>query len=227
MIFSVVSKVIFPCPSLCFKRSVVCFCYSNPVISTFTAFSSRTNHHYWCIFAIVTPKADLVAGGETAITLSLFKPLCCLVLTAIFHGAVSQAPVTGPNLAISKDTITCYFWSKCLSSQTVPCGLQQWRMTGVITARDLKLSTADQPKSWRDHVSIDWRISCCSYCNILVIPPVSIVSHPVLGVAIWKSCYKSPVWTLGCDVTVHLQKNNYFYFWSYNFLFFWKNSCER
>ena len=205
---SVISKVIFSFSVANFnKRSLPCFCYSNPVISTITATSSSTNHYHWSIITIpVTPEADLVAALDVATTLSLLKPVCCLVLTAILNCAASQAPVTGPNFAISKVAITCDFWSKCLSTQTVPCGLQQRRVTGVITARDLKLSAANQPKSWWDHVRIDWRISCCSHGSILVIPPESIVSHPGPCVAIWKSCDKSPVWTLGCDVTVHLCK---------------------
>ena len=133
-IISVISKVIFQTIN---KRSLVSFCYSNPVISTETVLSSSTNHHHRSITSIiVAPEAYLVAALDVATTLSLTKPLCCLVLTAILNRAASQAPVTGPHLAISKVAITCYFWSECLFTQTVPCGLQQWRVTGVITARD-------------------------------------------------------------------------------------------
>ena len=141
-------------------------------------------------------------------TLSLLKPVCCLILTAILNRAASQAPVTGPNLAVSKVAITCDFWSKCLSTQTVPRGLQQWRVTGIITARDHKFATSNHPESWWDHVPIDRRISCCSHGSILVIPPETIISHPGLGVAIWKSGDKSPWCILECDVTIYLCKRS-------------------
>ena len=135
---SVISKVIFSFTAILFiKRSIPWFCYSNPVISTVTVLSSSTNHHHWSITIIpVTPEADLVAALHVATTLRLLKPVCCLVLTAILNRAAFQAPVTGPNLAISKVAIPCDFWSKCLSTQTEVRGLQQWRVTGVITARD-------------------------------------------------------------------------------------------
>ena len=198
-----ISKVIFQRK---FKRSLVSFCYSNPVISTCTVFSSSTNHHHRSISSIpVTPEADLVAALDVATTLRLLKPACCLVLTATLNRTASQTSVTRPNLAISKVAITCDFWSKCLSTQTVPCCLQQWRVTGIITACNLKLSTADQPKSWRDHVSIDWRISCCSHGNVLVIPPESIVSHPGLVIEVGKSGDKIPRWALSWDSTIHLR----------------------
>ena len=105
--------------------------------------------------AIVTPEADLIVTLDVATTLCLFKPLSCLVLTAILNRAASQAPVTGPHLAISKVAITCDFCSECLITQTVPRGLQQWRVTGVITARDFKFSAFQQPKCRRDHVSVN------------------------------------------------------------------------
>ena len=134
---SVISKVIFSWMVANNKRSLVRFCYSNPVISTITVLSSSTNHHHWSITTLpITPEADLVAALDVATTLSLLKPVCCLVLSAILNRAASQAPATGPKLAISKVAITCDFWSKCLSTQTVPCGLQQRRVTGVITTRD-------------------------------------------------------------------------------------------
>ena len=176
------------------------------MISTVTVLSSSTNHHHRSITTIpVTPEADLVATLDVATTLSLLKPVCCLVLSAILNRAASQAPVTGPNLAVSKVAITCDFWSKCLSTQTVPCGLQQWRVTDIITACYLKFSTADQPKSWWDHVSIDWRISCCSHGNVSVIPLESIISHPGLVIEVGKSGDKSPRWALSWDGKVHLR----------------------
>ena len=161
---SVISKVIFWCTATKFnKRSLVSFCYSNPMICTVTVTSSSTNHHHWSITGTpVTPEADLVAALDVATTLSLLKPVCCLVLSTILNRAASQAPVTGPNLAISKVAITCDFWSECLSTQTVSCGLQQGRVTGVITTRDFKLPPFDLPKWWWDHVSVNWRITCFS-----------------------------------------------------------------
>ena len=177
-----------------------------------TAWTSTTNHHdrskyiYWSSKSIATPEADLVAALDVAYTaLSLLKPVCCLVLSAILNRTASLAPVFGRKLAISKVAITCDFWSKCLSTQTVPCGLQQWCMTGIITARDPKLAAADQPESWWDHVRIIWRIACCSYGNVLVIPPKSIIIYPGHFIKVRKSCNKSPWFTLSCDVTIDLQ----------------------
>ena len=183
---SFISKVIFSCTAAQFnKGSSVSFCYSNPVISTVTVLSSSTNHHHWSITTIpVTPEAYLVATLDVATTLSLLKPVCCLVLSTILNRAASQAPVTGPNLAVSEVAITCDFWSKCLSTQTVPCGLQQGRVTGVITARDFKLPPFDLPKWWWDHVSVNWRITCCSSSISSVIPPVPTVFHPIFAVII-------------------------------------------
>ena len=193
---SVISKVIFSFTVTNFnKRSIVLFCYSNPMISTVTVLSSSTNHHHWSITStIVTPEADLVAALDVATTLSLLKPVCCLVLTAILNRAASQAPVTGPNLAISKAAITCDSWTKCLSTQTVPCGLQKCRVTGVITTCDLELSASDPPKGRRDHVSVNWRISCCSSSILSVIPPFSTVFHPVFAVTIGESSNQPPAW---------------------------------
>ena len=160
---SVISKVMFSWIVANNKRSLVRFCYPNPVISTVTVLSSSTNHHHWTITgAPVTPEADLAAFLDVATTLSLLKPVCCLVLSAILNRAASQATVIGPNLAISKVAITCDFWTKCLSTQTVPCCLQKCPVTGVITTCDLELSAFDPPKGSRDHVSVNWRISCCS-----------------------------------------------------------------
>ena len=99
------------------------------MISTITATSSSTNHHHRSITMIpITPDADLVAALDDATTLSLLKPVCCLVLSAILNRAASQAPVAGPNFAISKVTITCYFRTEGFSIQAVPCCLQQWRV---------------------------------------------------------------------------------------------------
>ena len=193
---SVISKVIFSFTVTNFnKRSIVLFCYSNPMISTTTATSSSTNHHQRSITTTpVTPEAYLVATLDVATTLSLLKPVCCLVLTAILNRAASQAPVTGPNRAISKVAITCYFWSKCLSTQTVPCGLQQWRVTGVITARDFKLSTFEHSKCWWDHVSVNGWIICCSRSITSVIPPITTVSHPIFAVFIGEPSNQHPAW---------------------------------
>ena len=153
-IISVIPKVIFL--TAINKRSILRFCYSNPVISTMTALSSSTNHHHWSITATpVTPEADIVAALDVATTLSLLKPVCCLVLSAILNRAASQAPVTGPNFAISKVAITCYFRTEGFSIQAVPCCLQQWRVTGIITACDLKLSAFDHPKWWWEHISVN------------------------------------------------------------------------
>ena len=162
---------------------------------------------YWSSKSIATPEADLVAALNVATTLSLLKPVCCLILTVILNRAAFQAPtcMSGPNFAIPKVAITCDFWSKCLSTQAVPCGLQQWRVTGIITARDPKLAAADQPESWWDHVRIIWRIACCSYGNVLVIPPKSIIIYPGHVIKVRKSCNKSPWFTFGCDVTIDLQ----------------------
>ena len=169
------------------------FCYSNPMISTITATSSSTNHNHRSITTTpVTPEAYLVATLDVATTLSLLKPVCCLVLSAILNRAASQAPVAGPNLAVSEVAITCDFWSKCSSTQTVPCGLQQGRVTGVITARDFKLPPFDLPKWWWDHVSVNWRISCCSNSILLVIPPVTTVFHPVFAVIIGEPSNQQP-----------------------------------
>ena len=169
--------------------------YSNPVISMCTAWTSSTNHHdrfkyvYLRLNSIATPEADLVAALDVAYTaLGLLKPVCFLVLSAILNRTASLAAVFGPNLAISIVAITCYFWSKCLSTQTVPCGLQQWRVTGIITARDPKLVASNQPESWWDHVRITWRIACCSYGNVLVIPPKSIIIYPGHLIKVRKSC---------------------------------------
>ena len=182
---SVISKVIFSWIVANNKRSVVRFCYPNPVISTVTVLSSSTNHHHWTITgAPVTPEADLAAFLDVATTLSLLKPVCCLVLSAILNRAASQATVIGPNLAVSKVAITCDFWSKCLSTQTVPCGLQQGRVTGVITASDFKLRPFDLPKWWWDHVSINWRTTCDSSSISSVIPPVPTVFHPIFAIII-------------------------------------------
>ena len=127
---SVISKVIFSFSAASFnKTSSPCFCDSNPMISTITATSSSTNHNHRSITTTqVTPEAYLVAILDVATTLSLLKPVCCLVLTAILNRAASQAPVTGPNLAVSEVAITCDFWSKCLSTQTVPwvCNRGVW-----------------------------------------------------------------------------------------------------
>ena len=86
---SFISKVIFSWTATHFnKRSLVRFCYSNPMISTITATSSSTNHHHWSITSIpVTPEADLVAALDVATTLSLLKPVCCLVLSTILNRA--------------------------------------------------------------------------------------------------------------------------------------------
>ena len=191
---SVISKVIFWCTATKFnKRSSPCFCYSNPVISTMTVLSSSTNHHHRPITATpVTPEADLVATLDVATTLSLLKPVCCLVLSAILNRAASQAPVTGPNFAVSKVAITCNFWSECFSTQTVPFGLQQWRVTGVITARDFEVSAFQQPKCRGDHVSVNWRIRCCSRSITLVIPPITTVNHPVFAVVIGEPSNQYP-----------------------------------
>ena len=193
---SFISKVIFSSLATQFnKRSPIFFCYSNPMISTVTVPSSSTNHHHWTITsAPVTPEADLVAALDVATTLSLLKPVCCLVLSAILNRAASQAPVTGPNFAIPKAAITCDFWTKCLSTQTVPCGLQKCRVTGVITTCDLELSAFDPPKGSRDHVSVNWRISCCSSSILSVIPPFSTVFHPVFAVTIGESSNQPPAW---------------------------------
>ena len=155
--------------------------------------------------SITTSEADLVAALDITTTLSLLKPVCCLVPTAILNRTASQAPVFGPNLAISKVAITCDFWSKCLSTQTVPCGLQQWRVTGIIAGRDIKLAAVDQPESWWDHVGIIWRFTCCSFGNVLVIPPKSVIIYPGHFIKVRKYCNKSPWFNLSCDITIDLQ----------------------
>ena len=191
---SVISKVIFSFTATSFnKRSIVLFCYSNPVISTATVLSSSTNHHHRSISYIpVTPEADLVAALDVATTLSLLKPVCCLVLSAVLNRAASQAPVAGPNFAISKVAITCYFRTEGFSIQAVPCCLQQWRVTGIITACDLKLSAFDHPKCLWEHVSVSWRISCCSSSISSVIPPVTTVFHPIFAIIIWEPSNQQP-----------------------------------
>ena len=189
---SVISKVIFSFTSTGInKRSTVCFCYSNPVISTVTATSS-TNHHHRSITTKVTPEADLEVCLHRATAPNLLKPVCCRELSTIINAAAFQAPITGPHLAISKVAITCDFWSECFSTQTVPPGLQQWLVTGVITARDFEVSAFQQPKCRGDHVSVNWRIRRCSRSITSVIPPVTTVNHPVFAVVIGEPSNQYP-----------------------------------
>ena len=193
---SVISKVIFSYSAAKFnKRSSVSFCYSNPVISTVTAPSSSTNHHHWSITTIpVTPEADLVAALDIATTRNLLKPVCCPVLSAILNRAASQAPVTGPNIAVSKVAITCDFGSKRLSTQTISFGFNKRYMVRVITTRDLELSACSQPKAWWNHISISWWIINCTHSSQTVIPPVTWVTHPVFVIAVREPSDQYPFW---------------------------------
>ena len=99
------------------------------------AWTSTTNHHdrskyiYWSSKSISTPEADVVAALDFAYTaLSLLKPVCCIVLSAILNRTSSLAPVFGRKLAISKVAITCDFWSNFCPPKQFPvvCNSGVW-----------------------------------------------------------------------------------------------------
>ena len=161
----------------------------------------------------ITPETDPVCTLDFPAAGGLFKTFSCLVLTAILNCATPQTLVTRPDCAIPEVTIASDFWSECLSTQTVTCGLQQSGVLRVITARDFQLLTADQPECWRDHVSVAWWISCFSCSDILVVPPVTTVLHPVFSVGVWEPSDKSPTFA-SRHMAIHLWKQE-------NFLQYW------
>ena len=87
------------------------------------------------------------------------------------------------------------------------CSLQQRSVIGIITARDLKFSAADQPKGWWDHISVHGWIGCCSHGNKLVIPPVTSVIHPVLVVIVGEAGNETPSFSVWWHVTIGLPWN--------------------
>ena len=108
--------------------------------------------------------------------------------------SASQAPVTGPNNAVSKVTITCDFGSKRLSTQTIFFGFNKRYMVRVIATRNLELFASSQPKAWWNHISITWWIIGCTHSSQTVIPPVTWVTHPVFVIAVREPSDQYPVW---------------------------------
>ena len=165
--------------------------------------SSSTNHYHWSItFIPVTPEADLLSALDVSTALSLLKPVCWLVLSAMLNRTTTQRLIVGPDRAIFKVAISCYFRSECLSTQTVTCGLQQRGVARVVTTRDLKFASSDQPKGRWYHISVNWWVICLSSGSLLVIPPSTIATHPTLAIAVWESSDKSPSFKTCCDITI-------------------------
>ena len=125
---SIITKVIFSVTASQFgKRSFVSFCDSNPVICTWTIFSSSTNHHHWSItFIPVTPEADLLSALDVSTALSLLKPVCWLVLCAILNRTTTQRLIVGPDRAIFKVAYVVILDRNVFP----PCGLQQRSVWG-------------------------------------------------------------------------------------------------
>ena len=141
-------------------------------------------------------------------------------MSTILNWAIPQASVTGPDCSIPEVAIAWDFRSECLSTQTVTCGLQQRSVLRVVTTRDLELIAADKPKCWRYHVSVvGWISDSSTSCNP-VIPPVTSVIHPVLGIMIWEPSDEGPTLFVRCHFTIRLMQNNVnkkmFIKWTYN-----------
>lgn len=130
-------------------------------------------------------------------------------MSTILYWAVPQTTVIGPNCAIPEVAIACYFRSECLSTQTITRGLQQRSVLRVVTERDLELVAADKPKCWRYHVSVVGWISDSSSSFNPVIPPVTCVIHPVLGIIIWEPSDEGPTFFVWCHFTICLMQNHH------------------
>ena len=202
-----VAKILFSHTLPIQERSVVRFSYSDPVICPLTTFPSSTNHQHCSITIVpVAPEANLLCLLKWSIACSLPESIGCLKLAAILNTAISLTVITCPNSTISKVTITGDFRPECLSTQTVPCGLQQRGVLRVITARDLEFQTTDQPLRWREHVCIHWCVYFISNACLLIVPPPSTTFHPIFGIIVWEATNKSPSLARTCHITISLKK---------------------
>ena len=199
-------------PEVIFPSSIAegwhfCSRYSNPVTSPWTVTSSSTNHHHRATPCHVTPESNLIAALEGTIASRLSKTFRYLILSAILYVTSPQTPVLRPNCAIPEVAVACDFRSECVITETVTCGLQQRSVMRVVTARDLELVATDQPKCWRNHVSIILWIYRFSSSVNSVIPPVTSVIHPMFFITIREPTNKHPPLVAWCQVAVYLRQN--------------------
>ena len=69
---------------------------------------------------------------------------------------------------------------------------------------NLDISPTDQAKGCEIMSAFLISTSCCPYANMLVIPPMAGLRHPVNDVIIGKSDNESPSFTDLCYITVNL-----------------------
>ena len=189
------------------KGSFISFGYPNPVVSTWAATSTSTNHKHCTVpWTPVTPEPDCLGVLYLSTACRLLETASWLVLSAILYIARPQALVWSPDYAIPEVTIARDFRTDCLSTQTVTRGLHQSCMLWVITTSDLELFSAYHPESWRHHVSIDRRITCVPSSVALVIPPVSTIIHPIFGIIVWKSSDQCPTLAIWRHIAIYLTK---------------------
>ena len=103
---------------------LICFCYSNTMVGSFTTTSTATNHQHCTIPSTpITPKPNEAAALNVATTTVLFKTCGRLVLTVVYNRTASTTLVTCPHFSITKTSITCDFVSECVPVKTVRRGL--------------------------------------------------------------------------------------------------------
>lgn len=101
---------------------------------------------------------------------------------------------------ISTVPITCDFKSECLSGQAVPWECDWGSLLCVI----LKFLPLTKQKAVRSCQHFSLVLVVAPYANMLVIPPMAGLRHPVNDVIIGKSDNKSPSFTDLCYITVNL-----------------------
>ena len=81
-------------------------------------------------------------------------------------------------------------------------------MARVVAACDLELGAVDQPKGGRDHVCVVCGVGGLSDGGCSVVPVVTAVFHPVLGVVVGEASDQGPApGRVAFHVTVGLGRN--------------------
>ena len=203
-----VSKILLSWIFPFFKCSIVILSDTNTMICSSTATSSSPKHHHWTIATTpLTPEPNAVASLDVATTVRLAKPCRGTIRTTKIHWTASKTSVIRPDVTIVEPSITGQKPSQGSVAQAIRVSTEKGRVWAIVASSDLNVISFYFPKRFRYHIVVTWSAGSRALWRLLVIPPVSIISHPDFRISVRKPSSERPATSR--HVTINLSNNVY------------------
>ena len=203
-----ISKIKLPTTTPFFKSSVVILSDPNTMIRSVASTSSSSKHHNWTIACIpLTPESNAVASLNIATAVCLTKSNSGLVQSTIMHWAATKTLIIGPNVTVTKLPISGHESSECFSTKAVVICTKKSRVCAIVTACDFNLASLHPPECFWDHVKVSGCTCKGPLGGLDIVPPVSVISHPIFPVNIRKPSNECPSTWVSRHVAINLEES--------------------